>query len=119
MAIRDQQIEIGFSIKTITRCVYDIRSNDRLRFETGFVQYDNNEIPVWRPRDPNDMSLEAAWKKGKWENIYVLRMNHKKGTKYVEYETTEVDYEGTPVPLPKVSSELMPAFKAHLKKINS
>jgi hypothetical protein len=79
MGIRDQRIEIGFSIKTITRCVYDIRSNDRLKFQTGFVQYDNNEIPVWRPYDPSDMSWEAPWRKGKWENIYVLRMNHKQG----------------------------------------
>lgn len=118
MGIRDQRIEIGFSIKTITRCVYDIKSNNSLRFQTGFVQYDNNEIPVWRPYDPNDMSFEAPWRKGKWENIYVLRMNHKKGSKYVEYETTEVECEGTTFPLPKVSYELMHAFKAHLKKIN-
>ena len=116
MGIREQRIEIGFSIKTITRCVYDIRNNDQLKFQTGFVQYDNNEIPVWRPFDPNDMSYEAPWKKGKWENIYVLGMTHKKGSKHVEYETTEVELDGATVSLPKVSSDVMHAFKTYLKK---
>jgi len=118
MGIRDQRIEIGFSIKTITRCVYDIRSNGRLKFQTGFVQYDNNEIPVWRPYDPSNMSLQAPWKKGKWENIYVLRMDHKKGAKYVEYEAAELEIEGCFIALPKVSTELMHAFKMYLKKVN-
>lgn len=118
MGIRDQRIEIGFGIKTITRCVYDIRSNDRLKFQTGFVQYDNNEIPVWRPYDPSDMSWEAPWRKGKWENIYGLRMNHKKGAKYVEYEAAELEVDGCSISLPKVSTELMHAFKTYLKKVN-
>lgn len=118
MGIRDQRIEIGFGIKTITRCVYDIQSNDRLKFQTGFVQYDNNEIPVWRPYDPSDMSFKAPWRKGKWENIYVLRMSHKKGANYVEYEAAELDVEGCSISLPKVSTELMHAFKTYLKKVN-
>lgn len=118
MGIRDQRIEIGFSIKTIIRCVYDIKNNDHLKFQTGFVQYDNNEIPVWRPFDPNDKSMDAPWRKGRWENIYALRMNHKKGSKYVEYEVDDIEFEGVSVPLPKVSSELMHSFKTYLKKHN-
>jgi hypothetical protein len=78
MGIRDQRIEIGFSMKAIVRCVYDIRSNEIYKFQTGFVQHDNNEVPVWRPYDPNDLSLDAPWRNGKWENIYILRMNQKK-----------------------------------------
>jgi hypothetical protein len=118
MGIREQKIEIGYSIKTIVRCVYHLRNNDRLKFQTGYVQYDNNEIPVWRPFDPNDKSMDAPWRKGKWENIYVLRMPHKKGSKHVEYEVSEVDFEGTSIALPKVSTELMHAFKTYLKKVN-
>src|SRR5690606_10500153 len=111
MGIRDQRIEIGFSIKTITRCVYDIRNNTNFKFQIGFVQYDNNEIPVWRPWNPNDMSQEAPWRKGKWENIYVLRMNHKKGAKYIEYEATEIKLDEGVISLPTVSTELMPTFE--------
>jgi hypothetical protein len=116
MGNRHQCIEIGFGIQTIIRCVYDIRNNDRFKFQTGFVQYDNNEIPVWRPFDPTDMSWEASWRKGKWENIYMLRMNHTKATTYVEYESAELEVEGCTIPLPKVSIELMHAFKMYLKK---
>lgn len=103
MGIRDQRIEIGFGIQTIIRCVYNIKNNDHLKFQTGFVQYDNNEIPVWRPFDPNDKSMGAPWHKGIWENIYALRMNHKKGSKHVEYEIDDIKFEGVSVPLPKVS----------------
>jgi hypothetical protein len=118
MGIRDQCIEIGFSIKSIIRCVYDIKDNNYLRFQTGFVQYDNNEIPVWRQFDPNNKLMNAPWRKGKWENIYNLRMNHKKGSKHIEYEIDDVDFEGVSISLPKVSSELAHSFKSHLKKYN-
>jgi hypothetical protein len=114
MGIKDQRIEIGFSIKTITRCVYDIQDNEALKFQTGYVQYDNNEIPVWRKYDPLNISLSAPWRKGKWENIYVLRMEHKQGERYVRYETTEISCQGVSIPAPKVSIELMAAFKTHI-----
>lgn len=117
MGIRDQRIEIGYSIKTIIRCVYDIKNNDRLKFQTGFVQYDNNEIPVWRLFDPNDQSRDASWRKGKWENIYILRMSNKRSTQYAEYDEVEdADFEGMLVSLPKVSCELMHSFKMYLQK---
>lgn len=116
MGIRDQRVEIGYSIKTIIRCVYDIRNNESLKFQTGYVQYDNNEIPVWRPYDPNDKSWEAPWKNGKWENIYTLRMSQKKGTQYVEYEVSNQNFEGTHFSLPQVSCELMRSFSDYLKK---
>ena len=109
MKIRGQRIEIGSSSKTITRCVYDIRYNHRFRFETGFVQFDNMEIPVWRP----SASLEEPWRKGKWTSIYVLRMSR---AMYDMYEAVEIEIEGIDISLPKVSTELMSDFKRHLKK---
>lgn len=116
MGIRDQRVEIGYSIKTIIRCVYDIRNNESLKFQMGFVQYDKNEIPVWRPYDPNDQSRDAPWKKGTWENIYTLRMSHKNGSQYVECEISDHVFENIQVPLPRVSCELMYSFKEYLKK---
>ena len=117
MGIRDQRIEIGFSMKTIVRCVYDIKNNETYKFQTGFVQFDNNEVPVWRPYEPADHSLGASWRDGKQENIFILRMNRKKGTTYIEYETFGHEFEGALIPLPTVSSELMHAFKEHIRKI--
>lgn len=117
MGIREQRIQIGYSVKSIVRCVYDIRNNDHLKFQTGYVQYDDNEIPVWRPFDSNDKSMDAPWRDGKWQSIYVLRMPQKKDSKHVAYEVSEVDFEGASLSLPKVSTELMHAFKTHLNKV--
>ncbi len=116
MGIRDQHVEIGYSIKFINRCVYDIQNNASFKFQMGYVKYDNNEIPVWRPYDPSDQSWDAPRQKGKWQNIYTLRMNKKKNTQYIEYEISDQDIEGIPVPLPKVSYELMHRFEEYLKK---
>lgn len=116
MGIRDQLIEIGYGTKTINRCVYAITNNDRLKFQTGFVQYDKNEVPVWRPFDPNDQSLDALWRKGTWQNIYILHMTKKENTQYVEYETADINFEGILVSLPQVSNSLMYSFKMYLKK---
>jgi hypothetical protein len=118
MGIRDQRIKIGFSIQTIRRAVYHIQNNKDLKFQTGYVQYDNNEIPVWRPYDPHDTSYEASWKKGIWQNIYDLRMNHKKGTKYIEYEVAQLQIGDRSISLPTVSTKLMFGFEEYLKKIN-
>lgn len=119
MGIRDQRIEIGFSMKTIVRCVYDIRNNEKYKFQTGYVQFDNNEVPVWRPYEPSDFSLGASWRDGKWKNIFILRMNQKKGTTYIEYESFEHEFEGVLIPLPMVSSEPMHAFREHIRKIKA
>lgn len=60
MAIRDQRIDIGYGVEKLWRIVYDYRSDPRQRLQTGFVQYDNNCIPVWRPYDPEDPGLDAS-----------------------------------------------------------
>ena len=118
MGIRNQRVEIGFSIKTLNRAVYAIKCNSKGKFQTGYVQYDGNEIPVWRPFDPNDMSMNALWRNSKWENIYVLRMSHKKDVGHVEYEDEDFDFEGKAISLPKVSTELMFSFVLYLQKQN-
>jgi hypothetical protein len=116
MGMREQHIEIGLSIKVITRCVYDIRNDQRFKLQTGFIQYDNTEIPVWRPYDPSDMSWDAPWKKGKWKNIYALSMKRKEAATYIEYETTETTFEDITISLPKISTTLMHSFEMYLKR---
>ena len=98
--------------------MYAIKNNDKLKFQTGYVQYESSEIPVWRPFDPNDISTNALWRNSKWENIYVLRMSHKKDVSHVEYEDEDFDCEEMIVSLPKVSTELMHSFKMYLQKQN-
>lgn len=115
MGITNQRVKIGNSIETIIRCVYDIQDNETLKFQTGFVNYDNNEIPVWRPMHPSDKSMNALWRKEKWGTIYTLRMHHKKGIQYIEYALDDIEFDGQKLSLPKVTVELMYAFKKHLE----
>lgn len=117
MADREQQVQIGFGYKTITRVVYDIRNFERYKFQTGFIKHDDNHIPVWRPYDPEDRSLDAHWRSGKWYNLYTLKMNEKKDVRYVQYDTGDITIENETLSLPKVSIELMYHFKDYLKSV--
>lgn len=114
MGVRDQRIELGPGIKAVFRCVYDIREDDRAKIQIGYVQYDNNEIPVWRPLDPGDKSKVASWRRGTWRNIYALNMKHRKGVRNIEYEMQEVDLDGVSVSLPEVSVEIAWELKNYL-----
>jgi len=89
MAIRDQRIDIGHGIEKVWRVVYDYRSNPLWRLQTGYVRYDNNQVPVWRPYDPADGSLDADWRNGVWHNIHRVIMPHDDAKKHVSYQTQE------------------------------
>lgn len=111
-------VKIGNTIKS--RSVYNILKNDNLKFQMGFVLYDNNRIPVWRPYLPvpnGHSSIGLLWRDGKWENIYTIQMHQKKGTQYIEYEVSDLDFEGKQVQIPRVSFELTYSFKTYLQKL--
>ena len=119
MGLRAQQIEISYTINSIVRNVYCVQDNEQLKFQIGFVNYINEEVPVWRSMDPKDNSLDVPWKNGKWRNIYVLDMAQAKKSYYKAYELKDVEFEGNVIPLPKVSPELTHSFKSHLNKYNT
>lgn len=120
MAIRNQRIDIGYGIERITRIVYDYRSDPVLRLETGYVQYDNSNVPVWRPYDPEDLSHNADWRSGLWRNIHTLVMPNSPDTKYISYQTAEYDTGiGRPVMLPRVEVRLSLLLREHLAKIDA
>jgi hypothetical protein len=115
MAIRDQRIDIGYGIEKVWRVVYDDRSDSKWRMQTGYVQYDNNRVPVWRPYDPDDSSLDAAWRGGVWRNVHMLVMPHDPAARKVRYQTTEHDTgTGDIAILPKIEVKLTFALVEHL-----
>jgi hypothetical protein len=116
MGLSDQKIEIGHSIRTNRRNVYDVRNNEVLKIQTGYVNYDNNRIPVWRPFDPGDSSHDANWRNGIWKNIYDLRMPHKKNTRHIEYNLTEFGEGDTTALLPEVQVTLMLDIRLHINR---
>lgn len=115
MGIREQRVELGYGIGVLTRAVYDIRSNKKLGFQTGYVQYESNEVPVWRPYDPTDDSYDAKWRKGRWFNIYVLRMPRNPEARHLNYLTNQIPVGKAVADLPKVEVEYMYQFRDFLK----
>lgn len=115
MAQREQRVEISLSMKTHIRVVYDIRNNEALKFQTGYVEFDNDLIPVWRPMDPDDKSLHASWREGKWNNIYRLHMPRMKDVQHRKYELVDIECDGQRLALPKVSVVFMGAFTTYLQ----
>ena len=120
MAIRDQRIDIGYGIEKVRRVVYDYRSDPTWRLQTGYVQYDNNNVPVWRPYDPNDGGLEAAWRNGLWRNVHSLVMPQAPGAKYISYQTVAVDVGNEKFAmLPSVEVKFTHALLEHLAQVES
>lgn len=120
MAIRDQRIDIGYGIEKVRRVVYDYRSDPTWRLQTGYVQYDNNNVPVWRPYDPNDDGLEADWRNGLWRNVHSLVMPQAPDAKYISYQTVAFDVgNGNFAMLPSVEVKFTHALLDHLAQVES
>lgn len=118
MAIREQRIDIGYGVEKVWRVVYDYRSDPAQRIQTGYVQYDNNRVPVWRPYDPSDNGLDADWRSGVWRNIHSLTMPVDPEAKKVRYVMAEHDVGGgMEVRLPRVEASLAFALLKHLRDI--
>lgn len=118
MAIRDQRIDIGYGIEKVRRVVYDYRSDPAWRLQTGYVQYDNNNVPVWRPYDPNEGGLEADWRNGLWRNAHSLVMPQAPGAKHVSYQTVACEVEsGQVAMLPRVEVKFTRALLDHLEQV--
>lgn len=116
MGIRDQRVDIGPGIQTIRRAVFDYRSLPKWRIQTGYVNYDNAYVPVWRVYDPEDHDLHAVWKEGIWKNIYRLDMPRDLKATTVRYQT--LDYrmgDGESIALPLVSAKLSYELERHLQ----
>lgn len=115
-AIGDQSIELGYGLSVITRIVYDLRNNESLGFQTGYVQYDSSEVAVWRPYDPADDSANAKWRTGRWFNIYTLKLTQIPGVRHRRYLTHQIGIAGTVADVPKVELEFMMQFKRFLSE---
>ncbi len=118
MAIRDQRIDIGHGIEKVRRVVYDYRSDEAWRIQTGYVQYDNSRVPVWREYDPDNSGHGAGWRTGLWRNIYSLVMSQAVGAKYVSYEMTGHEVRpGEVAMLPKTEVRLTYLLREHLARL--
>lgn len=112
MGLKDQNIEIGYSIQTIIRNVYDIRNDEIQKIQTGYIKYEGNEVPVWRAYLKEGITVSNS--NGVWKNIYNSRMKHNKNPKYIEYALTEYQEGELSAVLPEVNITLMYDIKEYL-----
>lgn len=102
MAIRDQRIDIGYGVEKVRRVVFDYRSNPEAKLQTGYVRYDSDRVPVWRPYEPREPGHDALWQSGLWRNIYVLKTRWNRSDRSLSYQTTDHSVGGLIIALPAV-----------------
>ncbi len=116
LALRNQPIEIGSTIRTIIGNVEGLRLNERCKMQTGFVRYDNAYCPVWRLYDPSDVSADAEWRKGVWRKIYEVVMTYDPNGAFVEPTLIEYSDGGITEMLPEVKLKIAKSLRRHILK---
>lgn len=119
MGIHGQKIDIGNGSHVMIRNVYDDRLDPESSIQTGYVKYDNHEVPVWRPYEAAVKVQNGIWKTGTWKNIFTVRMSRRANTNYVSYETGNFQQDNLVVRLPEVEIVLSFELCEYLKKRRS
>ena len=116
-SVSDQDIYIS-PVGFVKRAVYDLRSDAKWRIQTGYILYGIN-IAVWRPYDPEDISLEAQWQENAWFPIYVTSISFEMDENSNKYETCliRVD-EDVRLKLPVTELDIVKELKDYLHGIN-
>lgn len=116
MVLHDQNVEITRT-RQHQQYVYDVRSNEDLSIQTGYVISDRTEVPVWRPYGASNTGPDAKWREGIWKNIYRLSMPHKRNSEYVQYNTVEVRDGDTVALFPEVAVSVTLELSVYLTEV--
>lgn len=115
--LHDQKFETTYTHHH-RRYVYDVRNDEDLAIQTGYVVNDRIEVPVWRPYDASNMGPDAKWREGLWKNIYRLSMLHKENSKYVQYSTVELRDDDIVTLLPEVKVSVTVELSVYLTEVS-
>jgi hypothetical protein len=111
--IGNQPVRLYFSMHTIRRSVHDVRDNEELQIQTGIVNYDNQHIPVWRPKASNKANTR------KWMNIYFVYMPQKEGEKYLRYKLAQYSDGTIAAALPAVELSLGLELRSYIDDLRA
>lgn len=116
-SMSDQDIYIS-PVGFIKRAVYDLRSDDKWKIQTGYILYGIN-IAVWRPYDPEDVSLEADWRGNAWLPIYVNAISFEEDENSHKYEACLISVDdGVRLKLPRTEIDIVSDLRDYLSNIN-
>ena len=106
--------------ETIMRNVYSRKIDPQQRYETGFVQIDNQYVPVWRSLGPEGRPWddESHGAERIWRNVYVQRMHKIKDSKHITPCYTESQINNINITLPTVTLELASSFQNFIHNFN-
>jgi hypothetical protein len=113
----DQDIYIS-PVGFFKRAVYDLRSDAKWRIQTGYILYGIN-IAVWRPYDPEDVSLEADWRSNAWLPIYINAISFEEDENSHKYETCLISVDGgVRLKLPRTEIDIVMDLRDYLHNIS-
>jgi hypothetical protein len=116
-SVSDQDIYIS-PVGFFKRAVYDLRSDTKWRIQTGYILYGIN-IAVWRPYDPEDVSLEADWRSNAWLPIYINAISFEEDENSHKYETCLISVDdGVRLKLPRTEIDIVRNLRDYLYNIN-
>jgi hypothetical protein len=116
-SVSDQDIYIS-PVGFVKRAVYDLRSDAKWRIQTGYILYGIN-IAVWRPYDPEDISIEAEWHATAWMPIYVTSISFEMDENSNKYETRLISVdENVRLKLPITEVDIVMELKEYLHNIS-
>ncbi|MDA1316139.1 MAG: hypothetical protein O2968_22690 [Acidobacteria bacterium] len=110
MGIRNQRIDMGTA--KYTRGVQDIKADEASGIETGYIEFQNRFLPVWRPLDGR--VDEWGGRVDHWRPVYNVSLTTVPDKRTILAQRGTVEVDGRPYCLPLASLEITNDLKRHL-----
>lgn len=105
--MKNQIIQL-VGLNSIYRNVFAIQNNGDLKIQTGYIEHNCLEVPVWRPYK-SDGFYSNEW----WHLIYVLKIGHS----YMRYELIKYQEDEITALLPEANLVLHSSIRDYLNRI--
>jgi hypothetical protein len=113
MGIRSQNIDMNSAM--FTRSVMDNSVDESLKIETGYIEFQNNFLPVWRPRN----QIETEKPKDVWQPVYQISLTTVPNTRTIRSLRGNVPVDGRDYELPLGELKVTSNLKRHLKEVRA
>ena len=109
MGIRAQTIDMGLA--KYTRAVMDISVDKNSEIETGYIEFQNIYMPVWRPYN----QIETEKSEGVWRPVYQISLTRVPNMRVIRSLRGKVPVDGREHDLPLAELKVTSVLKRHLE----